>query len=153
MAGGTGVNLFAANDLFTNNDGLNGNFFTVNDLITVEDYNANASINDYVSLSERYGGQTPDFGDAGFLDKTHIAGGNAADALSTANSVFALDQAIAGHPFAEYVFVYGGTGAGYLFYNGDGGGAAAVDGMTLVGQNSESSIDANHIVATPLVGP
>ena len=148
MAGGTGRNFFAANDLFSNNG---PNFLTINDLITVEDYNANASINDYVSMSTNFGAQTPFFGDPGFLEKTAIAGGNAADALSTANSVFALDQAIAGHPFAEYVFVYGGTGAGYLFYNGDGGGAAAVDGMTLVGQNSESSIDANHITTTPFV--
>ena len=69
MAGGTGVNLFVANDQFTNNFGLDGNFFTVNDMITVEDYNA--SINDYVSMSSRFFGNN-DFGEPGFLFKQHI---------------------------------------------------------------------------------
>jgi len=80
------------------------------------------------------------------LDKIASAGADATDALTAANAFYST------HHAPEYVFVYGGTAAGFLFYNGDGGGAAgahAHSGMAIVGATGESSVNATDIIPRP----
>ena len=54
---------------------------------------------------------------------------------------------------AQYLFVYGGSGAGYLLYNGDCGGNAPDRGMILGGADRESSLNADHVVANNFFDP
>jgi hypothetical protein len=90
------------------------------------------------------------------LSETHVAGlglheindaasGNAQVALTDANNFYSS----VGNSGREYVFVYGGTGAGYLFYNGDSGGFAARSGMELLGATGENSVMLNDITTIP----
>jgi Ca2+-binding RTX toxin-like protein len=128
MFGGGGNNLFAAND-GTRLDG----FFNANDLITVGDF---TSGQDRLALSTLVAGDLN-------LTKVNAPGAsNASVALGVANDEYAVD------PTPAYLFIYGGTGAGYLFYNGDNGGARATGGMILVGDNGEASLQASDIVAS-----
>lgn len=132
MFGGLG------SDLFATNDSLAPNAFTANDLITVEDF---------VSGLDKLALSTVDGGPGLLFKESDPSASNAGSALSAADAFFSTHSAS-----AQYLFVYGGSGAGYLFYNGDGGGSAANDGMTLVGDNAESSLLANDIIASAFAG-
>lgn len=137
MVGGAGSDLFVA---YVGYEPFS--FFTTNDLITVADDAVN---NDFLSLSFSHNAQTTDPGGSGYLFKLHgTATNNAQNAFSAAQNYYAHDSNA-----AQFLLVYGGSGAGCLFYNGDGGGNAPNDGMILVGANGESSVDANHVIASP----
>jgi hypothetical protein len=80
------------------------------------------------------------------LTKIQGIGDNAQQALDAANVIY--DNSLG----REYIFVYGGTGAGYLFYNGDIGpndSSLATAGMALSGQNGENSVMASDITLIP----
>jgi hypothetical protein len=81
------------------------------------------------------------------LAKIQGIGDNAQQALNAANNFYGPGMPGATPP--EYVFVYGGTGAGYLFYNGDGGGKFALSGMAILGANGQHSVNASDITTIP----
>src|SRR5262249_48905105 len=100
--GGLGNNLFlAANDSGSPVLGAPGNDLLAADIVTVTDF---LSGTDKLAETSKSG--------VGLL-KIDGSGDSAAQALAAANNFYASN------PGSEYVFVYGGTGAGYLFYNGD----------------------------------
>jgi Ca2+-binding RTX toxin-like protein len=133
--GGLGNNLFvASNDSGSFAPGDTGNALMVNDIVTVTDF---LQGNDHLALT----------GSNAAIPLVKIAGtgDNAQQALNAANNAF--DEA-GGPNFSppEYVFVYGGVGAGYLFHNGDGGGKFAVSGMALTGANGVNSVNSSDII-------
>ena len=106
--------------------------FTANDMITVEDF---VTGNDSLSMSTNF-----DANDVGLVKENDVTANNANDAISFADAFYSS------HPGSEYLFIYGGAGACYLFYNGDTGGFAPQDGMILTGDNAESSVSKNDII-------
>ncbi len=54
---------------------------------------------------------------------------------------------------SEYIFVYGGSGAGYLFYNGDSHATSVQEGMILIGDNAQSAVNSTDITAAPNIPP
>jgi hypothetical protein len=123
------------NDLFiaSNDSGVlgngNGRNLQASDIVTVADFLQGTD-----QLAETSTAGVP-------LVKIAGLGDNAAQALADANQTFTTSP---GHP-SEYIFVYGGTGAGYLFYNGDSGGTHATSGMAILGANGENSVNASDI--------
>jgi Ca2+-binding RTX toxin-like protein len=131
--GNLGNDLFiATNDssvVVSNGAGLPLN---ANDIVTVTDFLQGSD-----QLSESHLGNIP-------LVKIAGIGDNAQQALNDANTFYG------NAPFTgEYVFVYGGTGAGYLFYNGDDGGKFAASGMAVLGANGQNSVMASDITTIP----
>jgi len=126
--GGLGNDLFIA----SNNNG--GGAITANDIVTVTDFLSGtdklAETSVAVHLVKIKG--------------TNPSGDNAQQALNDANNgpFFAV-----GPTSSEYVFVYGGTGAGYLFYNGNT--KFAISGMAITGANGQNSVNASDITTIP----
>jgi Ca2+-binding RTX toxin-like protein len=146
MTGNLGNDLFiATNDAGTGPNphpgpgpGPSGFPISADDIVTVTDF---LSGTDQLAMTR----------DAGItLVKIQGIGDNAAQALNDANAIFSGGPHPGpGGPVSEYVFVYGGMGAGYLFYNGDIPQTAATAGMALVGQNGENSVMASDITLIP----
>jgi hypothetical protein len=134
MYGGQG------HDLFVANDALVGQIDSVDvpHLITVGDF---LSGNDSISMSSSVSGP------GNLVKEDDPTANNPAAAISDANNYYA------NHATSDaYVFIYGGSGAGYLFYNGDSSDSPinrASQGMILVGDNAQSSLSANDIIASP----
>jgi hypothetical protein len=74
------------------------------------------------------------------LVKLAAAGADAQQALNDANTFYATNPGQ-----SEYVFVYGGTGAGYLFYISDSAFHFATSGMAILGANGQNSVNASDI--------
>jgi Ca2+-binding RTX toxin-like protein len=126
MTGNLGDDLFiATNDA----GGFGGNPISADEIVTVTDF---LSGTDQLAFTTRTG-----------IPLVQLAGigDNVAQALTAANGVYA------GQPGSEYVFVYGGTGAGFLFYNGDANERVAVAGMAIEGHTSP--IAATDITTIP----
>jgi Ca2+-binding RTX toxin-like protein len=120
------------NDLFIASNDSGGGPLNVSDIVTVTDF-----LQGRDKLSETSLANVP-------LIKTEEVGATAASALALANSTgFAS-------PESDYIFVYGGTGAGYLFYNGDHVGQhfTALSGMAIIGATSETSVNLTDITAS-----
>jgi len=124
--GGLGNDLFIA----TNDSGTSGGVASVliaSDIVTVTDF-----LQGFDKLSET---SSPT---VGFVKLP--GSGSAAQVLALADIFYTSSS-----PASEYVFVYGGTGAGYLFYNGDSGGSVALSGMAILGATSETSVNFTDI--------
>jgi Ca2+-binding RTX toxin-like protein len=106
-----------------------------NDIVTVTDFLQGTDL-----LAESNDAGVP-------LAKIQGIGDNAAQALNDANSFYQNNNP--GNA-REYVFVYGGTGAGYLFYNGDFSSHFAQAGMAILGANGENSVMASDITTIPV---
>jgi Ca2+-binding RTX toxin-like protein len=131
MTGGAG------NDLFVATNGSGGDPLFVNDIVTVTDFLQGS---DHLSFTNN----TNPIG----LVKIDGSGDNAAQALEAANDAFAANGGN-----REYVFVYGGVGAGYLFYNGDSNSSTAAQaGMALTGSTAKGSVNSTDIVLFPKGG-
>jgi hypothetical protein len=125
------------NDTFAADNGAGGGAISPDEIVTVADFGLGID-----KLTQTTMDGVP-------LDKIASAGADATDALTAANTFYA------GHHAPEYVFVYGGTAAGFLFYNGDGGGAAgahAHSGMAIDGATGEFSVNATDIVPRTISG-
>jgi Ca2+-binding RTX toxin-like protein len=124
------------NDTFAADNGAgSGNQITTNEIVTVEDF-----VQGQDKLTETSADGVP-------LVKLARAGADATDALTAANQFYA------GHHTPQYVFVYGGTAAGFLFYNGtpvDGPSGHATAGMEIVGATGETSVNATDIIPRPI---
>jgi len=121
------------NDLFIATNDSGGASLNVDDIVTITDFLQGTD-----KLSETSVAGIP-------LVKIAGNGDNAAEALNDANHAFTMAP---GHQ-SEYVFVYGGVGAGYLFYNGDSGGKLALSGMAIEGATGESSVNLTDITTIP----
>jgi Ca2+-binding RTX toxin-like protein len=128
------------NDLFIATNDSGGSFSSgvvfalqVNDIVTVTDF---LQGNDKLSETSQTG--VP-------FDKIALAGADATDALTAANTFYSHLP----HNQSEYVFVYGGTAAGFLFYNGAFSAGQnepfATSGMAILGANGENSVNASDI--------
>ncbi len=125
------------NDLFIATNDSGGSFsagvvfaLQANDIVTVTDF---LSGTDQLAMSHN---AVPGF------EKIAFPGANAQQALNDANLAYALNDT------ERYVFVYGGTGAGYLFLNQtfDGGASPqAISGLKIDGSNTETSVNASDI--------
>jgi Ca2+-binding RTX toxin-like protein len=119
-----------ADDLFVASNDTGGSSLNANDIVTVTDFLQGS---DHLALTANTS-TIP-------LAKIDGMGASALQALNLANSAYAS------HPGREYVFVYGGTGAGYLFYNGNSNSSTlARAGMALTGATGESSVNSPDIV-------
>jgi len=116
------------NDLFIATNDTGGGSLNANDIVTVTDF---LSGSDHLAFTSATS-SIP-------LDKINNPGGSITQALNLANNQYAT------HPGREYVFVYGGTGAGFLFYNGDGGGNVARAGEAITGATGENSVNETDI--------
>jgi hypothetical protein len=127
--GGKGNDLFVAS-----NDSGTGNNLNANDIVTVTDF---LSGSDHLALTS-ITSTIP-------LAKIDGTGDSALQALTAANNVYTGPPSEGAAP-PEYVFVYGGTAAGYLFYNGNGGGKFALSGMAITGATGENSVNSSDII-------
>ena len=123
------------NDLFvaTGNNSF-GFLENANDIVTVTDFLQGT---DLLSESDDAIG-----GFVGGLQKIAAPGANAQQALNDANLAYALNST------ERYVFVYGGTGAGYLFLNQTefgGQTVQSISGLKIDGSNGEFSVNASDI--------
>jgi Ca2+-binding RTX toxin-like protein len=123
------------NDLFvaTGNNGF-GALEEANEIVTVTDFLSGA---DQLAMSSD---AVPGF------EKIAFPGANAQQALNDANNAYAANDA------ERYIFVYGGTGAGYLFLNqngGVGGADAVISALKIDGANTETSVNASDITTIP----
>ena len=132
LNGNLGNDYLAGNDLFA--DGYVFNGLTTAEMVTVTDFLHGS---DLVSMSATTNGAT------GFVALNDTLASNAAIALSVANNFYTTTDTSGA---AEYLLIYGGMDAGYLFYNGDAGGHAPVDGASLLNDNGEFSLTASDIV-------
>jgi Ca2+-binding RTX toxin-like protein len=126
------------NDLFiATNDAVGGSLETdPNDIVTVTDF-----LQGFDKLSETSVANIP-------LLKVAGTGDNAVQALLTADNLYEA-QFIANPPgMREYIFVYGGIGAGFLFYNGDASLPFSTAGMAITGATSETSVNLTDITAS-----
>jgi Ca2+-binding RTX toxin-like protein len=117
------------NDLFIATNDAGGGPLNASDIVTVTDF-----LQGFDKLSET---SSPT---VGFV-KLAGTGDSAAQALALADSFYASFSG------SGYAFVYGGVGAGYLFYNGDSGGSVALSGMAITGATSETSVNFTDITA------
>jgi Ca2+-binding RTX toxin-like protein len=117
------------NDLFIATNDSGGGPLNVSDIVTVTDF-----LQGFDKLSETSGTSVR------FI-KRDGTGDSAAQALALADSVYAAGPSAA----SEYIFVFGGTSAGYLFYNGDHGGPSALSGMAILGATGEFSVNLTDI--------
>jgi len=128
------------NDLFIATNDSGGSFsagvvfaLQPGDIVTVTDFLQGTD-----KLSETSQAGVP-------FDKIALAGADATDALAAANNFYFNSATGPSVAPPEYVFVYGGTGAGFLFYNGDGGAKFALSGMAITGANGQHSVNASDI--------
>jgi Ca2+-binding RTX toxin-like protein len=122
------------NDTFAADNGNRTSFggaISVNEIVTVADF-----VQGEDKLTETSADGVPTV-------KLARAGADATDALTAANQFYA------GHTTPQYVFVYGGTAAGFLFYNGspvDGNEGHATAGMAILGATGEMSVNVTDII-------
>jgi Ca2+-binding RTX toxin-like protein len=141
MTGNLGSDTFVA----TNTNGVVGVHDTTpfsigtSDIVTVTDFLSGTD-----QLAESHRANVP------LVDLSGI-GDNAQQALNRADAFYGSHGGA-----RDYVFVYGGTGAGYLFYNAGSahdtsasGSTFATTGMALVGNNQEGSLAATDITTIP----
>jgi Ca2+-binding RTX toxin-like protein len=140
MTGNLGNDLFIATNGAGDDSAGNGFPISADEIVTVTDF---LSGNDHLALTSS-NAAIP-------LVKIGGTGDNAVQALEAANDAFASNAG-----GSEYVFVYGGVGTGYLFYNGDHGssnpitlGHAATAGLALVGATGENSVMSSDITTIP----